>query len=393
MPPSAWPSVWRSSRRGSSAAGEVGDVAVDVRVRPVLRAEIEVLEPLLELVEGGRAVPDPEGVELPCRSPAGVLDAQTDRVRRIGEVDGHDRTVVAPRHHQRQAAVERTDLGVHEVVGDPVPHLVDEIGLGDQHQRLGLPLESRGHGHAGSRVERQPLLIDVGDVHRVGGGAPADPRVAAEHDAGHAGEGDAEGVHRRPAVAVGAGDHTEVRLVERARVAEGEVGVVGEDRPAGVGDLAARHPPVAAAPALPPLQRVAEQGDLRGLGAVAGRERRRARGEDLGESLPLVRRPRDRPCRRSSWRGASGWDRRGRRDRRPRRTGASRRSRRRSPPSGTPSGRWSGRCRRGRTTGRRRAPCRSSGCRGRSRGGCWRGSARAPRTREAGGWRDRRCSC
>src|SRR4029077_19654781 len=85
-----------------------------------------------------------------------------------------------------------------------VPHLVDEIGLGDQLEGLQLAVEDRGGGEAGAGIEHQALLVDVGDVHRVGGRSPADAEVAAEDDAGDAGEGDPPGVHRRPAGAGGA---------------------------------------------------------------------------------------------------------------------------------------------------------------------------------------------
>src|SRR5205823_9583522 len=51
----------------------------------------------------------------------------------------------------------------------------------------------------------------------------------------------------------------------------------------------ARHPPVAAASALPPFERLAEQGDLRRLRATTGRQRRRARREQEAPGLRLDR--------------------------------------------------------------------------------------------------------
>ena len=203
--------------------------------------------------------------------------------------------MVAPGDHQGDAAVQRADPGVDEVVRRAVARLIHQEGLGDDRQRLGLPLEGGGHGEPGLGIQHQLLLIDVGDVHLVGGGPPADAGVAAEDDPRDAGEGDAERVHRRPAAARNA----ELGLVEDAGIAQGKMGIVGEDRPSGVGDLAARHPPVAAAPALPPLERLAEQGDLGRLLAIAGRQRRRA-----GREQEAPRRRLDRPLIPS--RGAAG---------------------------------------------------------------------------------------
>ena len=65
----------------------------------------------------------------------------------------------------------------------------------------GFPSKTVATGRPLAGIEHQLLLIDVGDVHRVGGGAPADPGVAAKDDGGNAWKGDAEGVHRRPAAA------------------------------------------------------------------------------------------------------------------------------------------------------------------------------------------------
>ena len=56
--------------------GEVGDVALDVGVDEVLRAEVEVLQRVAEVVDVAREVDPPERVELGGRREAGVLHRQ-----------------------------------------------------------------------------------------------------------------------------------------------------------------------------------------------------------------------------------------------------------------------------------------------------------------------------
>ena len=81
------------------AAGEVRDVAAAVGVRPVLRADVERLQALLEVGQVLRLHPGEERVQLLGRRVAGVLDRQRGAGRLV---ELHDRALVAARHDQRR---------------------------------------------------------------------------------------------------------------------------------------------------------------------------------------------------------------------------------------------------------------------------------------------------
>ena len=106
------------------------------------------------------------------------------------------------------------------------------------------------------RVEcQEDFLVDVGDVERVDGRAPAGGLVATLDDARGAGEADAGDVHH-------AGDD-EVNLVEGRRLVEREVRVVDQHRQTVVGLRAVEDPPVTAGLGGIELERLLEQRDLR----------------------------------------------------------------------------------------------------------------------------------
>ena len=99
------------------AAGEVRDVAAAVRVRPVLRADVERPQALLEVGQVLRAHPGEERVELLGRRVPGVLDRQRGAGRLVKL---HDRAVVAARHDQRRGrdpVARRDDRDLAAVVG------------------------------------------------------------------------------------------------------------------------------------------------------------------------------------------------------------------------------------------------------------------------------------
>ena len=79
------------------AAGKVADVAVNVGVPEVLRAEIEMLQRRLEVTEVARTVDQKNGFDLLRRAEADVLHAQRRPSRGIQR---DDRPAVAARHHQ-----------------------------------------------------------------------------------------------------------------------------------------------------------------------------------------------------------------------------------------------------------------------------------------------------
>ena len=204
---------------GHLSADEVGHVTRVVCVDPVLGAEVEELQSLLEVLQVFGLVPQTEGIELAGGTVARVLDAEC-RHHGAGRTGGEQLDhgpVVAAWDDDRKCryAATRGRLGQRApCVGKEPP--------GDQIHRLGIALEQRCHRQA-RVVEHHQFDKGVGDVHRVGGRAPVNMLVVAEHDPRQAGEAAAEDIQS---------GCFEAHRVERRRGIQLEVGVIGNNRQA-----------------------------------------------------------------------------------------------------------------------------------------------------------------
>ena len=182
------------------------------------------------------AVERAEGVDLPGPAEAGIHDAEPDAGGRIG---GDDRPVVAPGHDQHR----RRDVATRRRDDDRVGNAGQRVE--PEHLRLGQDrlvdaLMDDGETAGRVRVDGEPLLEHVGDIHRVEGRAPSGVAGVAEDHERNAREAGADDVEAGVA-------GPQMVLVEGRRRAESEMRVVGEQRPAGDGVGSVDRPFVAAA--------------------------------------------------------------------------------------------------------------------------------------------------
>ena len=144
--------------------GEVGDVALEVGVDEVLRADVEVLQRVAEVVDVASEVDPPERVELGGRREPGVLHRQ-GRARR--PVDREQRPVVAARDDERLRRDRATRGHDVERVLPLRRARVDPEGLVDGHDRLEPALVHGGQPARRRRVGADLLDVRVGHVHEV----------------------------------------------------------------------------------------------------------------------------------------------------------------------------------------------------------------------------------
>ena len=244
---------------GELAAREVGDVARGVGVAPVLRAEVEELEPGLELGEVRRLVPDEEGLQLAGGEEPGELGGDRGAAGVVGG-KGKGRQGL---WEDRSVAPDHQHLGWHELCEQP-GHVDHPLDVGDGNaggEREDLALAGRLVAifdvdlhlqwqlrdrlripevvaeEVAVRIARDVLEIPIGDVRRVGRRSPGDVLVVPLHHARSAGEADAGDVRVAAPVF-----RVDVQLVEGRRAAEAQVRIVRQDRVAGVGDRAVDYP-------------------------------------------------------------------------------------------------------------------------------------------------------
>ena len=224
---------------------EVGEVALLVDVREVLRAHIEIHHAGAELFEIARAIHFAERLQLVGRAPAGVLDRQAGIAG-----DRHHRTVVAAWHDDADAAVGVADgVVAHHVVRHAI-ELVDEVALEHPQHRLAHAVVD-GVRRQPVGVQHELFLVGVGHVQRVGGQAPAEIRGAAQDRPRRARRDRADRVHRlRIARVIG----NDMAFLEQHRRGQLQMRIVGQDRAARGSVFATDHPPVAAGTVFAPLQ-------------------------------------------------------------------------------------------------------------------------------------------